>query len=101
MKIILIANMNGGLIGMTFSAITEITIGREVGNTIAPLTADGMSRHHAKIYFKNGQWFVEDLGSTNGSFRFGQRLEGPCVLSARDQLQFGKFSMSVNEIDLT
>ena len=101
MKIALIGNINGGLVGMTFTSVTEISIGREIGNTIAPLTADGMSRHHAKIYFKDNQWFVEDLGSTNGSFRFGQKIEAPTVLCVRDQLQFGKFSMSVDEIDVT
>ena len=43
MKIALIGNINGGLVGMTFTSVTEISIGREIGNTIAPLTADGPS----------------------------------------------------------
>ncbi|MCR5414460.1 MAG: FHA domain-containing protein, partial [Kiritimatiellae bacterium] len=98
MNINLIANMNGVLIGLRYTAETEITIGREVGNTIAPLAADGLSRKHAKIYLKDGKWFVEDLGSTNGSYRQGQKLSGPAELSPRDMLQFGKFEVSVDEI---
>ena len=66
MKINLIANMNGVLIGLCYDSVTEITIGREVGNTIAPLASDGLSRKHARIFFKDGQWMLEDLGSTNG-----------------------------------
>ena len=98
MKINLIANMNGVLIGLSYSAETVITIGREVGNTIAPLAADGLSRHHAKIFEKDGKWYVEDLGSTNGSYRLGQKIEGAVELQVRDMLQFGKLEISVDEI---
>ena len=98
MKINLIANLNKVLIGLSFEGEREITVGREMGNTIAPLAADGLSRHHAKIYFKDGQWYVEDLGSTNGSYCKGQKIEGPTVLKPRDMLQFGKFEISVDEM---
>ena len=98
MKINLIANMNGVLIGLGYSAEKVITIGREVGNTIAPLAADGLSRHHAKIFEKDGKWYVEDLGSTNGSYRLGQKIEGATELKVRDMLQFGKLEISVDEI---
>ena len=98
MKITLIANLNSGLVGLCYGDEKEITIGREIGNTIAPLAADGLSRRHARIFAKDGKWFVEDLGSTNGSFRLGQKVEGAVELQARDMLQFGKFEISVDEI---
>ena len=50
MKINLIANLKGVLIGLSYGSEKEITIGREVGNTIAPLAAEGLSRKHARIY---------------------------------------------------
>ena len=98
MKINLIANMNGVLIGLCYDSVTEITIGREVGNTIAPLASDGLSRKHARIFFKDGKWMLEDLGSTNGSYRQGEKVEGVIQLASRDMLQFGKFEVSVDEI---
>ena len=98
MKINLIANLNGALIGLSFGSEREITVGREIGCTIAPLTADGMSRHHAKIYFKDGAWFVEDLGSTNGTYVGDKKVEAPERLSAKVKLQFGRFEVSVDEL---
>lgn len=100
MKITLITNLNGTLIGLSFDSGKDITIGREIGNTIAPLSADGLSRHHARIYPKPDGWYVEDLGSTNGSYRMGQKLEGPVKLEQRDMLQFGKLEVSVDEFSL-
>ncbi len=99
MKITLIANMNSVLIGLTYDSVSEITIGREIGNTIAPLAADGLSRHHARIFFKEGRWFVEDLGSTNGTYRLGKPVSGVEELAERDMLQFGKFEVSVDAFD--
>ena len=98
MKIGLIVNLNGTLMGLNFNSATNITIGRELDNIIAPFAADGMSRHHAKIFAKDGKWFVEDLSSTNGSYIMGQKIEAPQELSVRDMLQFGKFEVSVDSI---
>ena len=67
---------------------TDITIGREVDNKIKVL-ADGVSRHHAKISFKDDAWFVEDLGSTNGSFIRGAKIAAPVKLVDGDLLRFG------------
>lgn len=101
MKINLIANIDKVLIGFCYTAETEITIGREVGNTIAPLAVEGLSRRHAKIYVKDGKWILEDLGSMNGTFRQGQKIEGPVELNKHDMLQFGKFEVSVDDVDAT
>ena len=98
MKINLIANLNGALMGLSFDAEHEITLGREIGNTISPLTADGLSRHHAKLYFKDGTWYVEDLGSTNGTYLMGAKIEGPKPLAAKNVLQFGNFKLTIDEL---
>ncbi len=98
MKLNLIANMNGSMMGLGFDSAHEIIIGREIGCTIAPLTADGLSRRHAKISFKDGAWHVEDLGSTNGTFLNGKKLEAPATLAAKDKLHFGRFELSVDTL---
>ncbi|MDW8295081.1 MAG: FHA domain-containing protein [Aquificaceae bacterium] len=51
-----------------------------------------VSRRHAKIYFKDGHWFVEDLGSTNGTYVNGKkvqkaRLENGCTLELSSYLK--------------
>lgn len=43
-----------------------ITLGRDPGNDIqVPLTT--VSRHHARIFYERGDYFLEDLGSTHGT----------------------------------
>lgn len=56
-----------------------------------------ISRHHAEIYCEQGQWKVQDLGSTNGVFikrsgqrRFEARVVIPEILTSGDEVAFGK-----------
>jgi pSer/pThr/pTyr-binding forkhead associated (FHA) protein len=56
-----------------------------------------ISRHHAEIYREaDGQWYVKDLGATNGVFvksggsgAFGPRLTAPQALTPGDEVAFG------------
>ncbi len=98
MKLNLIANMNGSMIGLSFGPESEVVVGREIGCSIAPLTADGLSRRHAKFLFKDGAWTVEDMGSTNGTFKNGEKLSAPATIAAKDKLHFGRFELLVDDI---
>ena len=52
-----------------------------------------ISRRHARITLKNGQYFLDDLGSTNGTFvNRGKRLKPgePQLLSESDEIIVGK-----------
>lgn len=72
-----------------FGEVTEITIGRADDNILSPLV-DQISRHHARVFFKDGTWMVQDLESMNGSFRNDAKLDkDPVALSAGDKLRFG------------
>ena len=53
----------------------EIVIGRDPNGT-ALMQDPQLSRAHAKLFFSNGQWYVADLGSTNGTFLNGTHI-GP------------------------
>lgn len=65
-----------------------MTIGRSRSNGI-PLSDQFVSHMHARV-FPNGQFFfIEDLGSTNGTFLNGHKIEEPTQLKVRDQVSFG------------
>ena len=98
MKITLIVTLNGTKVGLSFGAEKMIAVGCETGNTIQPLAVEGLSRRHAKIFEKDSKWMLEDLGSTNGSYRNGEKIEGAVELAVNDTLQFGKLLISVDEI---
>ena len=59
--------------------------------------AGQLSRHHAELYREaDGQWYVKDLGSTNGVFvkrpdssLFGPRVTAPTALTPGDEVAFG------------
>jgi len=61
-------------LGVFSLAAGEVTIGRTPGNTIAIDNA-GVSRRHAVIRVKGDKVVLEDLGSANGTFVRGQRIE--------------------------
>ena len=61
-------------LGVFSLAAGEVTIGRTPANTIAIDNA-GVSRRHAVIRVKGDKVILEDLGSANGTFVRGQRIE--------------------------
>jgi pSer/pThr/pTyr-binding forkhead associated (FHA) protein len=71
----------------------EITIGREEGNTIR-LTERNVSRSHARIVKRSGDYVIEDLGSYNGVILNGSRIDTKAELSAGDQLAIGDYDLA-------
>src|SRR5471032_1670529 len=65
-----------------------MTIGRMKGNTLA-LDDSSVSVSHAKITQKNGDFFLKDLNSTNGTMLNGQSIN-ETRLRDGDQLKFGE-----------
>ena len=48
-----------------------------------------VSQQHARIFGKNGSWYVEDLGSTNGTFVNEQKLAAPAMVQPGDRIRVG------------
>ena len=53
------------------------------------------SQQHARLFAKNGSWFVEDLGSTNGTFVNDQKLAAPAMLQPGDKVRVGQTVMEL------
>src|SRR5205823_3618450 len=54
------------------------------------LELGSISRQHVQILRVEEEFFVEDLGSRNGSFLNGQKIEGRRKLSENDELKVGE-----------
>jgi hypothetical protein len=73
----------------------EVTIGRAPGCSV-PLADDTyVSQLHARIYVRDGKPFVEDLGSTNGTFLNRDRLSKTMPLRRGDKLQIGQTVLEI------
>jgi len=51
---------------------------------------DFLSQFHARLFSKDGLWYVEDLGSTNGTLLDGQKVSGPVEVRAGDEVRLGR-----------
>jgi len=66
----------------------EIVMGR-VSSAGLVLPDVSVSRQHARLFQRDGGWWVEDLGATNGTELNGVKISGPTKLSAGDRLRMG------------
>ncbi|MCX7621291.1 MAG: FHA domain-containing protein [Acidimicrobiales bacterium] len=74
--------------GRAFILADETTVGRAAGCSVT-LDDTFVSQIHARIFKRDGQFLVEDLGSTNGTYLNRKRVTGPMVMQPGDRLQVG------------
>lgn len=74
--------------GRSFVLADETTVGRAAGCSV---TVDDtfVSQIHARVFRRDGQFLVEDLGSTNGTYLNRKKVAGPMVMQRGDRLQVG------------
>ena len=75
--------------GRTYDLADELTIGRAAGCQI-PLEDSYASQLHARVFRRNGDLLVEDLGSTNGTFLNRKKVDSAVPIRKGDRLQVGK-----------
>ena len=63
-------------------------VGRGEHNDIV-IAEESVSDSHAKLQKREGRWFVVDMGSTNGTYLAGRRLDGEQELAAGADVRFG------------
>lgn len=79
-------------VGRSISLGPISSIGRNVNNTIY-VEDDFVSANHAMLTFRGRSWFVEDQGSTNGTYVNGHRIDRPVALSYGDEISVGRVRM--------
>jgi pSer/pThr/pTyr-binding forkhead associated (FHA) protein len=80
----------GSLAGTTLSLMDSgVLLGRNPECTLV-LDDDFASGRHARIFRRDGGWFVEDLGSTNGTYLDSSRLTEPKPVEVGSTLRIGK-----------
>jgi len=80
----------GALKGTTLDlAQQQITLGRANDATLV-LDDDYASSRHARIFPQDGQWIVEDLGSTNGTYLDRQKVTRPMPVPLGVPVRIGK-----------
>lgn len=68
---------------------SKVKIGRDPSNQVVIPDDTFTSRHHAWITFEEGDFWLEDLGSTNGTLLNGHPVVKRQVLSAGDKVRVG------------
>lgn len=76
--------------GRAFEVNGELTIGRAAGCGVSLPDDTFVSNVHARVYDRDGEVFVEDLGSTNGTLVNGEPLTSTRKLGKGDRIQAGQ-----------
>jgi hypothetical protein len=90
---VVIVRTGGKKIG-TFKLKEGLTLGRAEECGLCP-PDDYLSQFHARFVRRDGAWFVEDMGSTNGTFLNDQKLSGPMEVRAGDEVRAGTTKMEL------
>ena len=89
-RLIVLASPSGEpAVGAVFALDAVTTIGRDVNNAVV-IEDPFASSEHCALTFRGRSWFVEDLGSTNGTFLNGNQVDGTAPMSYGDEIQVGE-----------
>jgi pSer/pThr/pTyr-binding forkhead associated (FHA) protein len=83
--------VTGGALTGTSLSLTDsgVSVGRSPDSTLV-LSDDYASTRHARLFPNNGQWYVEDLGSTNGTYLDRAKVNGPTAVPVGVPIRIGK-----------
>lgn len=76
--------------GRTWEIGEELTVGRAAGCQISLADDTYVSQMHARLFVRDGELYVEDLGSTNGTYLNRKKLTCEMPVRRGDRIQVGK-----------
>ena len=89
-RLVVVASPSGEpAIGAAFALDAITALGRDVNNSIV-LDDEFVSANHAALTDRGRAWYVEDLGSTNGTFVNGGQVDGLSPIAFGDEIQIGQ-----------
>ncbi len=80
--------------GTTFPLQPITSIGRSPSNTL-PIPDTYASAQHTLLTWREGQWWLEDQGSRNGTLLNGMRINSPTVVSSGDVIGVGRTQLKL------
>ena len=75
---------------------TDFILGRDP-TCECVLESETVSAQHARLSFHHGQWWIEDLNSTNGTFINNEKITTAVVIIPGDQIICGEVKISISE----
>lgn len=82
--------------GQRFPLRAMNSLGRDAGNDVV-VRDDFASARHSLISFDGEQWWVEDAGSTNGTFLNGAQVERRSPMHFGDELEVGQVRLRLEQ----
>src|SRR6202161_4870412 len=73
----------------------EINVGRVQGNDLM-LPKGNVSKHHARLLFRDGRFIVTDLKSTNGTYVNGRKIAEATIVREGDKIHIGDFVLRLD-----
>jgi pSer/pThr/pTyr-binding forkhead associated (FHA) protein len=83
--------------GRSFDVADELIVGRSSGCGVSVPEDNFVSNHHARFFSQENKLWVEDLGSTNGTYLNTHRLAQPAPVRKGDRLQVGRTVFEVSQ----
>ena len=95
-RLIVLASPSGEPpVGVMFGLEAVNTLGRDVNNSIV-LDDEFVSAAHAALTYRGRAWYVEDLGSTNGTYVNGESVSDIWPLTYGDEVQLGQVRLRLD-----
>jgi hypothetical protein len=92
--VVLDTSLPGLAHGAVFPLLSITSLGRAPTNTV-PLPDDTASLEHALLHLRDGQWWLEDLGSRNGTRLNDAPLIAPAPVMAGDVVGVGRTKLKL------
>jgi len=94
--VVLDGSASGLAVGTEFILKATNTLGRVPPNTVI-IPDPAVSARHARLAYRQGQWWLEDLGSANGTYLNGTLVKHPVPVADGDEIELAQVKLRLEE----